>query len=305
MDQAIHTLVLLTWCYLSGDDVSPNYGYVKKSHLGLLGLEKKEISDIEKAWNATLQDYGFLNADEFDLILSEIVETGYVSEAKLTKPLGALNSQILANKGDKSFGEAWRLYHDSFENNQDQVISLIYERFKENTKYISPLNLNGTVSLLRELGRGDLADDCILHYVNERHDNPEVFNLDRNPFAGEIKDPKIIDEFNKEYAKLAPQESLRKTIASIAGKNGWGRKEIEVMSNASEEEYYQIFKTEKGDHLYSFVNACLQFKLIGNTSEKEKMVASKAEAALRRIAQESEINRRRVASYGINVNRET
>ena len=191
MDQAIHTLALLTWCYLSGDDVSPNYEYVIKSHLGLLGLEEKELTDDEKAWNAVLQDYGFLNVDEFDLILAEVVETGYVSEAKLTKPLETLNSQIIANKGDKSFQEAWRLYHDSFENNQDQVISLIYERFKENVKYISPLNLNGTVSLLRELGRGDLADDCIQHYVNERN-TPELFNLDRYPFRGDIKDTKII-----------------------------------------------------------------------------------------------------------------
>ncbi|MBN1830443.1 MAG: hypothetical protein JW884_15030 [Deltaproteobacteria bacterium] len=305
MDQAIHTLALLTWCYLAADDVAPNYEYVKKSHLGLLDFEKKELSDKEKAWNATLRDYGFLNIDEFDLILAELVETGYVTEANLTKPLNALNSQILANKGDKSFSEAWRLYHGSFENNQNQVISLVYERFKENTKYISPLNLNGTVSLLRDLGRGDLAEDCILHYVKERRDNPEIFNLDRNPFAGDIKDSRIIEEFKKEYAKLAPQVSLREVIASIAGKNGWGGKDIEVMSNASEDEYYQIFKTENGNRLYSFVNACLQFNIIGNTSEKEKLVASKAEAALRRIAQESEINRRRVASYGINVNRGT
>ncbi|MBI5589772.1 MAG: hypothetical protein HY881_04765 [Deltaproteobacteria bacterium] len=305
MDQAIQTLTLLTWCYLSGDVVSPSYEYVKKSHLDLLGSGEKEFSDVEKAWNATLQDYGFMNVDEFDLILAEIVETGYVSEAKLTKPLDDLNLQILANKGDKSFGEAWRLYHDSFENNQDQVISLIYERFKENTKYVSPLNLNGTVSLLRDLGRGDLADDCIQHYVNERKDNPEVFDLDRNPFARDIKDPKIIEEFNKKFVKLSPQKSLRETIAGIAGKNGWGRTDIDVMSNASEDEYYRIFKNENGDHLHSFVNACLQFNRIVNTSEKEKLVASKAEAALMRIAGESEINRRRVAIYGINVNKET
>jgi hypothetical protein len=305
IDQAIHTLTLLTWCYLSGDDVSPNYEYVKKSRPFLLGLGKDDLSDKEKIWNATLQDYGFLNVDEFDLVLAELVETGYVSADKLMKPLENLNSQILANKGDKSFQEAWCLYHDSFANNQDQVISLIYERFKENTKYISPLNLNGTVSLLRELGRGDLADDCIEHYIKERKDEPELFNLDRYPFRGDIKDQKIIEEFNKEYVKLSPQKSLRETIAGIAGKNGWGRKDIEIMASASEGEYYQIFKSEKGEHLHSFVNACLQFNRIGNTSEKEKLVASKAEAALRRIAEESEINRRRVASYGINVNKET
>lgn len=305
MNQTIHTLVLLTWCYLSGDDISPNYDFVKKSKLELLGLGEDKLSDKEKQWKALLQDYSFTSIDEFDLVLAEFVETGYVTPDNLENPLENLNSQILASKGNRSFEEAWRLYFDSFENNQDEVISNIYERYKENTKYISPLNLNGTVTLLRELGREDLADDCIHHYIMERKDQPEIFNLDRYTFAGEIKDQKIIEEFNKEYIKLAPQKSLRETIAGIAGKNGWNRKDIEIMSSASQEEYYQIFKNELGEHLHSFVKACLQFKNIGNTSEKEKMISTKAEAALKMIAAESRINKLRVARYGMDVTNET
>ena len=129
--------------------------------------------------------------------------------------------------------------------------------------------------------------------------------MDHYAFAGDITDQKIIQEFNERYVKLSPQKSLRQTVAGIAGRNGWGRKDIEVMSTASEDEYYELFKSEKGTHLHSIVNACLQFKTIANTNEKEKLVALKAEAALRRIAEEIDINRRRVASYGVSVDKET
>ena len=239
--------------------------------------------------------------DEFDLVLAEVVETGYVNPNHFRKPLPALNAQVLANKGDRSFSEAWRLYHDSFDDNQEEVINLIYDRFKTNVNYISPLNLNGTVSLLRELGRADLADSCIAYYLENRNDNPQLFDLDGYSFAGDITDEKIREEFNRIHVETAPKKSLRDTVEGIAGKNGWGRSDIEVMAEASEDDYFEFFKTEKGEHLRRFVNACLQFKRFQNTSEREHLISNKAEAALKRIAAESEVNRRRVASYGIRI----
>ncbi|MDD4402250.1 MAG: hypothetical protein PHI24_10335 [Desulfitobacteriaceae bacterium] len=301
LQQAIHSLTLFTWCYLSDDAVSPNYEFVKKSGLGLMGLRDEEASEDEKAWNSVLQGYGLMAIDEFDLVLAELVETGYVDAEKLDGPASTLNAQVIADKGDKSFGEAWRLYHDSFENNQEQVVEMIFKRFKENVKYITPLNLNGTVSLLRELRRDDLADQCIEHYILNRKDQPKLFDLDSYAFAGDITDEKIKDAFAKTFVDIEPELSLRDAIARIADKQGWGRKDIEVMSAASEGDYYDLFKAEKGEHLRSFVIACLQFKRISGTSEKEQSISSKAEAALKRIGSESDVNRRRVASYGVEV----
>jgi len=301
LDQAIHTIALFSWCYLSDDSVSPNYDFVKNSGLKLMGLSDDEISDVEKAWSGILQDYGFISVDEFDLVLADVVETGYVNPNSFSNPLSALNAQLLANKGEKSFSEAWHHYHDSFDNNQEEVINLIYERFRENVKYISALNLNGTVSLLRELGRDDLADTCISHYIENRRDEPKLFDLDSYSFAGDITDKRLRQEFNRVHIDIAPQKSLRETVREIAGKNGWGRRDIEVMAEASEDDYYELFKTEQGRHLHSFVNACLQFKRIQGTSDRERSISDNAEAALRRIATESKVNRRRVAIYGIHI----
>ena len=298
-DQAIHTVVLFCWCYLADDSTSPNYEFVKKSGLALLGLKDDDAREEEKAWTSILHSYQFSSVDEFDLVLAGIVESGYIDPEALKAPLEGLNARMLANKGDKSFEEAWRLYHDSFEDNQDDVIDLIYSRFKENVSYISPLNLNGTVSLLRELGREDLADSCIDHYVSSRSDTPELFNLQSYPFSGEISDPQIRKRFEEAYISAVPPKPLRETVEGIAGKTGWGREDISVMASASEDDYYTLFKGENGPHLHSFVNACLQFKRIEGLDDEERSIAEKAETALRRIAGESAVNRRRVASYGI------
>ena len=302
LQQAMHTLTLFTWCYLSDDGVSPPYEFLKGSRLNILGVPDDEVdSEEENGWRSILQDYSFFDIDEFDLVLADVVETGYVNARVLRKTATNLNSQVLANKGDKSFSEAWRLYHDSFSDNQDQVVDLMFSRFKENAAYITPMNLNGTVSLLRELNRDDLADECIEYYIETRKSEYKLFDLDDYAFADDITDPGIKNAFEKAMVDAEPELTLRDVVTRIAGKNGWGIKDIEVMSNASVDDFYQLFKSENGDHLRSYVKACLQFKRISNTSDTEKAISSTAEEALKRIGAESDINRRRVSSYGVKV----
>lgn len=302
LQQAIRTLTLFTWCYLSDDGVSPSYMFLKGSRLNILGLPDNDVdSEEENCWRSMLQDYGLFDIDEFDLALAEVVETGYVNKQLLQKAAANLNSQVIADKGDKSFREAWDLYHDSFNDNQNQVIDVMFSRFKENVTYITPLNLNGTVSLLRALDRDNLADECIEYYIERRKGERKLFDLDDYAFAGDITDPAIRDAFERTMVDAEPELSLRDVVARIAGRNGWGTKDIEVMSKATVDDYYQLFKSERGDHLRSFVKACLQFKQISNASDKQRAISSTAENALKRIGKESHINRRRVSSYGVKV----
>ncbi|MFT7403659.1 MAG: hypothetical protein ACI955_000714 [Zhongshania sp.] len=51
----------------------------------------------------------------------------------------------------------------------------------------------------------------------------------------------------------------------------------------------------------SYVEACLQLKRIFNANDNEKAIPSNAKEGLKRIGKESEINRRRVSSYVIEI----
>ena len=58
--------------------------------------------------------------------------------------------------------------HESFANNADATLNSLYGAFMANYRYITPLNLNGTVILFKELGRPDQALEMIKTYVEGR-----------------------------------------------------------------------------------------------------------------------------------------
>jgi hypothetical protein len=302
-DQVIHSLVLYTWSYFcskSNEDI-PTLEFITSKGYTLLGIGDEEVSEQHKKWQTTLQAYGYRLTDELDLLLAEAVKTGYFVEEKFKEKASNKNQEVVASKSEGSFSEAWRLYHDTFNDNGDEVINGLYESFKENCKYITPLNLNGTVSLFRELGEEDRATEIIDIYIESRKDETELFNMEENNGFGHIRDQEIIDKFNNTYNQSATTETAKQVLDRIAGRSGWNQSDEVVLANTSIDDYYHLFKTEVGRHLSSFVTTCLKFGQFGNASDQQKEIANRAIEALRRIAAESEINKRRVKKFGVNL----
>jgi hypothetical protein len=299
--QIVHSLVLYGWChYRAGDPSIPPLDYVQKIGYALFGLgEKENISDDKKAWHSKLQNYGYQVTDELDEILARAVKTGCIVDADFDKAAEEKNLQIVAAKATGSFTDAWRTYHDSFDNNQDNVISALHESFKVNAKYITPLNLNGTVQLFRELGEDEKAEELIESFIKARASEPEIFNLSGYPLAGEITDKKVRDAFDKAYEGASIRESPKQVLMRLSDSNGWSHQDEIVLAETTVDEYYELFKTESGDHLTEMVNACLRFGRFSNANERQKQIAENAVKALTRIGKESAINALRVRKFGI------
>ncbi len=297
--QALHSLALFSWCFLAEGEHVPDPDWVKKIGYTMFGLSDEEATPQDKLWKSVLEQYGYQTTDEFDLVIALSVETGYVDEAKLQEEANKLNQQIIASKSESSFGDAWRLYHDSFDDNEDEVCQKIYESFKKNYQFISPMNLDGSVRLLRDLGRGKEADELIEFYIEKRKDSPKLFDLDDYAFSGDIKDKKIQEKFKEATETTKQQKSLREVLSNISGKNSWGGDDTEVLFSSTEDDYYNLFKSEKGEHLSRWINTCLKFGRFTNASDRDKKISESATNALIRIAKESRINARRVAKFGI------
>lgn len=299
--QALHSLVLFARsCYVKGEHV-PTPEYLKKLGHSMFGLDDKNDSEQEKLWKSTLADYGYQTSDELDLVIARTVETGYVDANALAVHAQKLNEQVIAGKSDSSFTEAWNRYHDSFDTDDDEVLDGLFDSFKRNTKYITPLNLNGTVRLFRELKRDSQADELIEHFIDVRKDEKNLFDLNEYAFAGDITDKVIVDRFKELHEKTRKHKTLKEVLEAIAGKDSWGGDDTEVLANATVDDYFDIFKSEHGRHLSTWINTCLRYGRFGNASEQDKKIASSATEALRRIAKESPLNARRVAKYGINI----
>lgn len=300
-DQVLHSLVLFTWSYYcskSNEEIPP-LEFITSKGYALLGIGDEEVGEQQKNWQTTLQAYNYQLTDELDLILAEAVKTGYFVEEVFKRKASTKNNQIVASKSESSFSNAWRLYHDTFNDNADEVINGLYESFKENCKYITPTNLNGTVTLFRELGEEEKASEIIGIYIESRKDETELFNMEENNVFGDIRDQEVIDKFNAIYNQSVTAETAKQVLDRIAGQNGWNQSDEVVLANTSVGDYYNLFKTETGRHLSSFVTTCLKFGQFGDASEQQKEIASRATEALRRIAAESEINKRRVKKFGV------
>jgi hypothetical protein len=155
--------------------------------------------------------------------------------------------------------------------------------------------------LFRELGQDDKADELLDIYMQVRGDEPDLFNLKDYAFSGDISDQKVRETFDKAYEDSVVEETPHEVLQRLAEQDGWNQKDEIVLAATTPEEYYDLFKAERGEHLSRFVNTCLKFGQFANSSERQKKIADNAKEALARIGMESAINKRRVRKFGIKI----
>ena len=303
--QSLRTLCLYVWCRYSSDDVSPSYEHVKNQNdftKWLMMREKDRYSEEKDAkWRATLENYGYYlnNLVELDPEISRLIEVGYIKDHnEFNKAAKKVHEKAVAMKGDKSFTEAWEIYHHSFKKNGDEVAEKLFNALKKHAKYVIPINLQGTVSVLRGLDRDDWANEAIDYYVEQRKTETGLFNLD-SPFSENITDRKIIERFNEIFASTTVEHDIDEVVRRLANKDGWLQEDVQVLAAATVDDYYKLFKSIDGDYLSKYVDSCLQFGRFSNHSAQEKKIHDKATSALKRIAGESKINKLRLERFGI------
>jgi hypothetical protein len=299
--QALHSLTLFAWCFYGPKESVPDYEFVKNHYDVLLPVgDKEEEPEKQKGWKAILRQYGYQHPGEFDLQVASAVEHGYIDVSSFLHEARKLNQQIIATKSHGSFLDAWSAYRESFDDNAKEVVDKLYKSLKSHIKYLSPLDLDGTVRLFRELGEDDLANKIIDLYIDKRkNDAKEIFDLSHFAFRDYIKDKKIIEKFAIVHKSHSEKRTLKEVLAKIAGKSAWNEDDEMILANSTPEEYYTLFKSEKGPHLASYVDTCLQFGRFGGTSERQKKIAENATIALRKIGKEGPLNAMRVGNFGI------
>jgi hypothetical protein len=302
--QAAQSLALFGWSIYEPSKAPP-IEYLKKrnsaQYLGMRGQE--EVPGAEAAWNALLDDYHFTNMDEFDLVLLEGMRDGYFDAGALDKTAVEVDKTIKATKLDNSFKAAWGLFHDSFENNESEVLDAIYAAFVKNVRNISPINLSGTVSLFKELGKPAQAAELIKYYIENHGGDPKAFDLENFPFRENVTDPDVVSALNAKSASFKDERDPTETLLGVA--TGWSEEDLVFLSELPVDEYYAIFKKSDATTLRKIINASLQFDRIGNATEPMREISKRAKEALRRIGRESQLNARRVAKYGVKVDDST
>ncbi|WP_315766671.1 MULTISPECIES: P-loop NTPase fold protein [unclassified Bradyrhizobium] len=301
LQTVIGSIALFCWSHDQPEEAPP-MEYLESKTQEMFGLEKREdMSAAEAGWSALLESYGYSWTDELDVELIRGIRDGYFDPEQIKKKAKVLHEKVVATKADGSFESAWRRYHDSFAGDQVQVLDEIHASFMKNIQYITPLNLSGTVSLFKELGRPEQAKEMLDHYMAERNEDRAFFDLDDDPFGGNIQDPDIRAAFKEKFDRL---EERRDIPAMLRGSD-WDQETIAALATLPVEEYLKAFKASSGAELRKMLSNAFQFDRIVNASDAMREIASRARQALQQIGAESAINARRVSRYGVKVDAST
>ncbi|EMJ5880119.1 hypothetical protein RVX78_000060 [Enterobacter cloacae] len=299
----MHSIVLYSWCYYCfiDDEFVPSLEFIENEQFMFYGAFNKEKDNDPKklAWKDVLSKYKYYRTSDLDKILINAVRDGYYNENALKNEINNENVRILDGKSRDDFTIAWGLYHDSFDNNEAQVIDSLYHSFLENYKTIAPNNLDGLVCFLREFGEDEKASYIIDVYINGRSGEVELFDVTSSSLFNSLEDGELIDRFNSVYHanKLATIGTPSEILLRVSNNRGWNNEDVDCLCGISVEGYYNLFKTTRGEELYKIVKAALLFGEISGGGDKYKIIDNKVKWALTAISYEGEINKRRVRKF--------
>ena len=186
VDSAVKAVALLTWSHLKGSGAPTIEHLRKRTGLSMLHFDKeKELSDEEKQWNTVLDEFDWGNLDELDKELIKSIDVGAFDPEKVKAAATVVQDVLILQRQDGDFEASWRGYHDSFDDNKDDLLDNMYATFMRTYKTISLGNLDGAVRLFRDLGRDAQADEMIRFYIENRNEL-RVFGTLTNTYSATI-----------------------------------------------------------------------------------------------------------------------
>ncbi|MFV2060577.1 MAG: P-loop NTPase fold protein [Gammaproteobacteria bacterium] len=303
-DQVMHTLMILTLSYYThSNEFVPPYHYIKEIGYKLYGLEEttKTKNPDEIRWDSILREYGFQTFDDFDIALSNVIETGYVDHDVLLSKAKMQNELILSNKSQVSFSHAWDMYHHSFNDNSNELLSSLGNSLIENAKHISPADMNATVRLFKRLDKDEEGSLLVDRYIEINKDNNSLFDLAKNPLSRNIDDSEVIEKFNERYYEIKNIKNAEDVLTNIVEKNGCSQSDEAILAKTSINQFYELFKKQNGMHLSNYVDSCLQFGRIDNANDQQLKISENATLALVKIGYENQLNALRVRKFGVDI----
>jgi hypothetical protein len=225
--------------------------------------------------------------------IAKLVEKGYY-DAILAEQIEIKNTEAHKQQGQASFGKAWNLYRDSFDNNEEEFLEALVTSFRQNMACLSIYDLQSTVKMARAFEKGELADMLVDEFLAYHKKVFAEKTTSEGFLRDEIIDNYLVKRLKEMWATAKDKRTLADVVKKLASSNGWNPEDIDLLAKCEVEDYYNFFKSEKSDMLYIYVKTCLKFKGISSGDDQFNLIASKAKDALLKIAQESRINQMRV-----------
>ncbi|MEZ8389406.1 hypothetical protein AB6C53_09035 [Vibrio splendidus] len=293
--QVIHTTVVLSWCYYchgSNEENIPSFEYAASQAKFFNKDRGTDKPDKEQKWGDILASYGYQHTDNIDASVAKGIQQGFVDKTQLLPLCQEKQKEIDVRNQSASWDDAWKLFHGSFNLNEDEVAKAFEKGARDIVSTTTCSQYSDGLKVLRVIGKKELADELIELFITKHSGNPEKFNLSNfstNPFG--VKDKKFEQRLRQEYKIVAPEMTVDEVLTSRRGSSSYHDSEAKVLNKLSTEQIYDLFMSFKGEEVTDYIRV---FKLLSNSSSE---LGKKVKEALDRIAGLSDLNKDRMAKF--------
>jgi hypothetical protein len=302
LHQAVQTLTLFGWAYYSEKKGFIEFATKVRGAEWFGAGSDKQLDDTEKEYDAILDAYGFTNTDPMDFTLLDGIYSGFFDEDRLVRNAEKLDEQHKAATDKVSMEEPYRLYHDSFDNNEKEVVEALTAQVRKFAKFMSASHIVGTFNILKRLGKEAEAKGALKFFIENSDNDQNFYDLSQDSFVHEKVDPEIQTAFQDKFDSFAKTQDAHEILMRISERDGWNPEDTAFLKKMTANDFYKLFKAHKGIDLRKLIRAALGFGKISPPEDDYKHIAKIAAEGLALIGQESNINRLRVGTkFGIKV----
>lgn len=258
-----------------------------------------DLSAEEFQWGQLLDKYGFDYSDELDRVMVDGIQSGYFDDAVIIPEITRTQVRILNYKANSALAEAWQEFHGSFKDNEQDVVDKIFNGTLQNISFVSILDLNATVVLLKELGYNEKATQ-LLEARMPLGPDAGFFNLANYPYRAEITDPELQATFKLFLDKGTPMPTPVEAGAKIRS-GGWSNNDEEVLDTLSVADFANLLTTLGGAELSDFAYGVFTLRNIGGRTDRQTAIVNRFQEAFDEVARRSWLNEIRARKYAVGV----
>lgn len=306
-NQALHVLPLAVLAIYGGKETLADIDIITSlerhqidmpdENNGKSAQEKSEqLVKIDKV--RFLSDYGFRVCDEFDTAVINLVKQGYADDDNLAKLTEAMHKKVKYDKEFAVYKTAWAMFRGSFDLNESEIFTYFEHALELTLTNLSVQQLD-QVSFVYEA----IAKDAVF----ERHvDYYFSFAIGRGSLDFDDHDrypqyPYLVQALESYQKGLIVHKPLYEILEKRPDIGSISDVDILCLSRTSVDEYYNYFKSLRGDEVSVLIAKCLRLGAVINNSfdlkDAHKHILVSSYEAVLKISAESKLNAIRTVKF--------
>lgn len=289
------SIALAAWMTFMPNDAPPSEfvkGRMQKRYSEIFN-KSAPPSETELIWHGKLEKIGSSTMTQLDEELVSILRNGYMEDRVLAGAVKEAETKWKNYDLESVFTKAWSLFHDSFDDNMEELVTALVQSAKNAAQLVTPLNLDGTIRLLKHLGRPKEATEVLTHYINTRTDGREFFVLRKGHPLDALQDAEVIEAFRARALSMKDDRSLEVVVTEMSK----GDRSTQNQERIASEGFETVVRVLKSLPRGVTTNALETFaSLHGASGPHATKIAQMAEDFLEQLSKESTLNKLRVQS---------